>query len=175
MGSNASVIVTVNDIIENMFAASGGTTGYRIYTAVKLRSVEIWGAVQTPGNNSISFSWSDGGAGQDVGTPSQTIVDTSSGLQDIPHLCLRPPSSSNASLWLSSTNNADPLFYLAAPQYSTVDISFTALLAEGAGGAGSQQTAITTACTGATAGLIYQRTLPSASVNSLVPFLGQVA
>jgi hypothetical protein len=176
MGSQANAGITINDILDSYFVAASSTVGFRVFSAVKIRKIEIWGPAYTGASPvTLNFTWYSEASGQDTGSPSVNVTDTSVAFNDCPHLCVVPPRNSNAAMWLSSQNNSDPLFYMVAPANSVVDIHLTGTIAEGAPGGAVGQAAIVRSLSGATPGTLYSSYMnPSAGATGLTPVMGNV-
>ncbi len=176
MGNAALANLSVNDILDSYFVASSASAGNRVFTAVKIRKIEIWGPASYAGAAStVSFTWYNETSGQDVGQPSQVITDTSVSTNDVPHICVVPPKNSAAAMWQSASNNSDPLCAMILPYGSVVDIHLVGAIAEGAVGGGTPQVAVTRTVAGATAGVLYSSYMPpSVGATALTPIVGSV-
>lgn len=176
MGSNSLALLRVDDILDSFFVANAATSGLRIFSAVKIRKIEIWGPPGDGGSAStVSFTWYNEASGQDVGAPSQVLTDTSVSPNDVPHLCVEPPKNSSAAMWLSTTANTDTLCAMILPFGSVVDIHLVGTIAEGAVGGGTPQNAVTRTVAGATAGVMYSSYMPpSVGATALTPIIGSV-
>jgi len=175
MGSDAAAGVTVADLLDSFFVGSTSTVGYRVFSAVKIKKVEIWGPAYTSAAPlTVNFTWYNNSAGQEVGAPGVNVTDTSIAFNDNAHICTVPPKNSLAAMWLSAATNSDPIFALYAPQFSVIDIHMVGVIAEGTPNGGSPQIAIARAVSGAGAGVLYQSYLPPTSTQGLVPIMGNV-
>lgn len=168
--------VTVNDLLDSYFTAASATVGYRIFSAVKIRKLEVWGPAVgafTTGQSDINFIWGAGQSGQDLGNPPQLINDVTLDQADVPHLCLVPPKNSVASMWQSSGSNTDQMFYIEAPAGSILDLHLSGIVYDGSGsGSGFTPAAVVSTIAGATAGYVYNRTLPSNTPTGWTPIVG---
>lgn len=178
MGSAGLANIAVNDLLDGFFVANSATSGLRIFSAVKIRKIEIWAPSGTGGFNAastVSFTWYNETSGQDVGAPSQVLTDSSVSNNDVPHICVVPPKNSSASMWLSASSNTDPVCAMILPFGTVVDIHLVGVIAEGAVGGGTPQQAVTRAVAGATAGILYSSYMPPAiGSTGLTPVVGSV-
>ncbi len=169
--------ITIADLLDSYFTAASATAGYRVFVAMKIKKIEIWGpaitTVATP--NQISFIWGAPQAADDFAMPCQVVSDLSLGSNDVSHICLRPPSDGLYSKWFGSTSSTDQVFYVEAPAGAIMDLHLVAVLYDGSGGGtGFTPAAVVSTIAGATPGYIYSRSLPANNANGWIPVNGAV-
>jgi hypothetical protein len=135
------------DMLSRLVMPSSGTAAYRIFAAVRLTKIEIWGDGKAASNNDqvcLQFRSTSG--------PTTVYEDLSTSSAYPSHIAVKPPRDSLASFW--STNGSDESTVLCDMILSAnaiVDISFDAVLIDFALGETLQ---VTIAITAGTAGYI---------------------
>jgi len=112
--------ITYQNLLDTLLMAATTTTGFDMFEAVKVRSVEAW-CDQTAGNAATIQVIFDGVSVGSVGDQ-RMHTDTSMGIQPA-HVKCRPSSKSLASLFQLSSNNT--AFYIGCPSGTVVDVELT--------------------------------------------------
>lgn len=158
--------VTFNQLFQlSIVAATDGSTGYRLFSSFRLRSIEAWTptAAALTARPILLISWSDALAADD-GMPFIPTSDTSVSSDSVAHLLLRPVPTSKQGQWRNtSVTDTANAFVFTAPEGTVMDISFDYAIV----GKNDQVStgAVVGSFTGATAGQIYRPTFAA-----LVPF-----
>jgi len=160
----ARVPVTDKDLLDLLVMATSATLAYELCSAVRLRSVKIWGPMAsslTPVTAAIEYN-----SINSVGAPSDVRSNTSMGAMKAAALSYSPPAQSLASFWQNGRDTASPvtLFYLTGPANAVVDIGLDLRIQNG-----QEQTSAGGAVAGATTGAVYCRALDSNGSSLLVP------
>ncbi len=153
--------ITVKDLGDLLCMATATTTAYQLASAVRIRSVEIWGPPSSslaPVTVSCEFSSSTIGM---IG-PSRIVSDTSVGSARVAHVKAKPPLDSQANLWQLSTS-ANTLFTLVLPVGAIVDIKYSLTMRDSSG-----FSVVTGTVTGATVGQVYLRPLDSDAATPVI-------
>ncbi len=164
-GSAFTGAISFEDLQDLMCVATGATAAFRLWDAVKLKEVEVWGA-NSAGNasNTVQVEYLDSLL---LGGPGKTFSDTALGLQNIAHVRCKPPKGSRASFWLNNTTGAPGndynLFNLNVPLGGVVDISLEFVFYDN-----DNPVAVTGTVTGATVGKTYCRALDSAQNTAIL-------
>lgn len=138
---------------------ASSTANYRLLTALRLKSVEIWASTATLGSTTTaSVEWfSEQG-------PNIVHSDTSVGTAEPLHVFSRPPSSSLAGYWsTTAVDESVALCQLVVPANGIVDITYDAVIQDGTG-----TTAVTTTNSG-TVGQVYMTYLAGATTTTFQP------
>lgn len=154
-----SAPVIVADLFDLVAMAATATSAFGVYNSVRLRGIEIWGPMASdlkPVTVSVEY---DGG---NVGSPRVLFSDTSMGAMLCAHVKTRPPVRSLSSFWL--TSGGTTLFRLTAPANSVIDVDLDFVLQDGSGAQ-----AVGAAVAGATAGVVYVRSLNSNGLANIPP------
>jgi len=157
--------ITYADLLDTIGVAVTAILGYDVYTAVRIRSVELWACSVLGTATTVSLVY-DGAVAGFVGD-NKVHTDTSMGIEPA-HLVARPQSRTGASLFqITSANTA---FLLTCPSGTVVDVSLTfrnPIL----GGAH----AMTNPLVGATIGALFYRGLDGLAISTtILPPLGVV-
>jgi hypothetical protein len=132
-------IITRADMLSRLVMASSATVGYRLFSAVKLNKVTIFGANDAPGSviqNSLQWLSTSG--------PSQLITETSTSSAYPSVLATRPPKASLASFWSQvGTNESEQLCIMKLNIGDVVEVDFQAVLQNSYLGFNPAGTAIT--------------------------------
>jgi hypothetical protein len=112
------ITVTRANLLDLMVLASGTTTAYRLFDAVKLNGIQIWGPVDTAEGTyeNVTVQW--------LSTYAPATVESASGIGTAfgPRLSTRPPAKSLAGFWsLSGVSETDILCVIQA-QNSVIDL-----------------------------------------------------
>lgn len=127
IGGGAVYTIGVNDLYDCVCMAVSTTAARRLFSAIRVRKVELWGAPvssSTPTGNSVSIrdlSITPNGGSQAL------VSDTHLGADRPSHVVWRPRQGSMASEWLPSTSTAALLNVLCS-QGSILDIEFDAVI-----------------------------------------------
>lgn len=159
------ITVTASSIADaqGMVCRVANTTAVGIVAATKIRSVEVWGAMNAnasapvlASSSTIELVWgTDFLATQSAYAPGLAVSDTSTSVALPPHLKATPPRNSNAAFWQNRTtaaggiNNGVTMFTLIAPTGSILDIVCDCVLADQGKGSPLVTTAITSGALGA--------------------------
>jgi len=146
----------LNHLIMN---AAGGTTNFRLFSAFRLKSVELWATTATLGSpvtSSVEWTSSNG--------PSIIHSDTSIGTAEPAHVKTGVPQQSLASFWsISGTNESEALFILNLANGGIVDITYEAVIQNG-------ETPVSATTTNAgVAGTVYMTYLGGVTSTALAP------
>jgi len=156
--------VTAQDLLDLLCMATGTTAAYRICSAVKLRSVRMWGPMASdlkPVTCEVEYAQSESAA---IGNPSTVRSDTSIGATRGACVSYAPPAGSLASFWQPRVAS-DELFYLTGPANSIVDIVLDQQVVLNI----SDVDAVGGSVSGATVGQVYVRPLDSNGSKYLQP------
>lgn len=164
-GSSYSGSISFDDLADLMCVATGATAAFRLFDAIRLREVEIW-ACNAAGDasNTVEVEFLETAI---IGGPGATFSDTAMGLQNIAHVCCKPPKNSRLDLWLNNatglSGNDVNLFRLAVPKGGIVDI-----VLEGCFYDNDATVSVTGTVSGATIGKTYCRPLDSAQNTAIL-------
>jgi len=153
--------ITDSELLDLFCVASSTTAAYRLASAVRLRSIQIWAPAASGGAVTTSVEFPQ--TGQVFSGPTTVRSDTSMGATNNAHVSAVPPKDSLQSKWISTGNGVNYLI-LVLPENSIVDIAMDLVLQNG-----EAPHAVTAAVTGATVGSIYVRALDSAGSADLIP------
>jgi len=158
-GNNGTFNITRGNLLNQVLVATSTTTTTRIFEAVRLKSVEVWGSPVALGSAPINcqIEW----LGEN--SPSTVISDVSMGVRPS-HVASAPPSSSSNRWWsISGTSEADVVFAMTIPSESVIDVTVELRLVE--------QEAPTPGdpAVGATLGQVYGDYLDGIASGKLVP------
>jgi len=112
--------ITVADLLDLIVFTTSATAVYDLFTAVKIRHVEVWSLPAIGTANTVTVEFDGGNLG--VLGDRRTHTDTSMGIQPA-HVLARPSARSQASQYQSTTT--DPIFFLQCPTGSVVDVALT--------------------------------------------------
>lgn len=117
-GSSGTITITRANLLDLMVLASGTTTAYRLFDAVKLNGIQIWGPVDTAEGayETVSVQW--------LSTYAPAIVESASGIGTAfgPRLSTRPPAKSLAGFWsLTGISESDVLCVISGAN-SIIDL-----------------------------------------------------
>jgi len=153
------VAVSSTDLLNLMVMAKTATTTARLIAAIKVRHVEVWGAMSSsliPVTASVEFTRTG-----DVGSKRDLFSDTSMGSNRPAYVSAKPSSKSAAGMWASTAGTAAEIFRLSCPDNSIIDVHVTMTLFnvdDAVAGPGAA---------GATAGTVYYAPLSGASAETL--------
>ncbi len=151
MLANASSFnLDFTDILDNLFVATSATAGYRLASAVRFRSLELW-AVAPNVDSPVTISCDLIGGSAGVRGSSQRRSDTSMGFAKPAHLKVKPSLDQQISQWQTGSGT---LASLTVPKGCVVDLKYSIVLQDTAG-----VTAVAGAVSGATVGQLYRRPL----------------
>jgi hypothetical protein len=121
--SAANVTITRAAVLDLLVMASSATAAYRLFDAVKVRGIRIWG--NAPGAGAVATRTS-GVQWLSVYSPAKIVSDSGSGATYGARITTKPPAMSLAGFWsLSGINEGEDLFTLQLNQGDVVDIDFT--------------------------------------------------
>ena len=142
--------------------ATAANAAYRVMSAARVRSVEIWGPAAAAGVATVAIEWS-GTPGNFTG-PKKLITDTTLGSSRPAHVYTRAPKQSVADMWFSDAATGGGIIVIDAPQDAIIDVTvdFVVRNSEGA-------VAVTAALAAATVGKMYVRRLDSSTSSLIVP------
>lgn len=143
------------EILDLKCVAAGATSAYRLFSGVKLNSVDMWCANSSAtASNTILVEWYSNNP--NYGSDSKMCSDTAVGTTNVAHVHAVPPRNSYSASWLPNQTTQYALFYLTCPQGTIIDVNLTATFLEEDGAV-----AVHTAPVGATTGVVYTRFLDS--------------
>lgn len=151
--------ITRADLLNHLILnTSSLTVNYRLFTAFRLKSVEIWASTATLGSTvTASLQWTS-----EYG-PDSFVTDTSVGTARPLHLRTSPPAQTLASFWcLSASNESVALFYLTLPANAVIDITYDAII-------DGNNSVLATTTNNGVIGQIYMAYLGGVTTTSLVP------
>ncbi len=149
-GVTTSISVKYDDLLSLWVVATGATTGYTLFNAVRMRKVELWGPMTStliPVTATLDWAGTTTGAS---GT-NLKLSDTSMGSFASAHISSLAPKTAQASQWQPSGNGT--AFTLSVPSNSIIDVHVSyGVIDDGTAGS-------TVSLTGATTGANYFRPL----------------
>jgi len=164
----SNVNINVGEFLDTLTFAASATVGYRTLQAIRMKSIRMWGPMSstlTP--VTVSVEWLSGTSSPLFGGPSKFISDTSIGSTACAHVRSTPPSESLSSKWFQGSSlQSTILCQLNGPTGTIIDIVW-----EGVFAASGVANSVSTAISGATAGVQYVRALDSAGSSLIVPLL----
>jgi hypothetical protein len=145
----AFINITFQNLLDTILFAVSATSGFDLFTSVRVNSVEIWAiaALGTPATAILTFNGTTVGAQGD----NKTHTDTSMGVEPA-HVRAKPDPLTQAGQFQASA--ADIAFALDVPAGAVIDVSLT-LRQPVLGGSVAAQNVLV----GATAGTVYYRGL----------------
>jgi len=162
--SSAAVTAPISstDLFDLVVMACTSTTAFDVYNSVRLRGVEIWGPMASDLKPvTVSVEYFGSGA---VGSPATLFSDTSMGSMMCAHVKTKPPKASAPSLWLDASQSATVVFTVKLPANSIIDVDLDLILQNGTGAVPAGASVA-----GATAGVVYVRSLDSTGAAALLP------
>jgi hypothetical protein len=143
--------------------AASSTTSVYLSNCIRLRKIELWAPVQTAGTAiTSSITWTS--SAFDFESPPITRSDSSISYDHPAYLCVLPPRGSVASKWHRS-DDTTVVYDMRCPVGTTVDFTFDWVLSDSAT---TQAQIAGPALSGATAGIVYHKTLAGASGSLVV-------
>jgi hypothetical protein len=141
--------ITFQNLLDTILFAVSASSGFDLFTAVRVNSVEIWAiaALGTPATVILTYNGTTVGAQGD----NKTHTDTSMGVEPA-HVRAKPDPLTQAGQFQASA--ADIAFALDVPAGAVIDVSLT-LRQPVLGGTVAAQNVLV----GATAGTVYYRGL----------------
>ncbi len=152
--------ITVLDCLSTFVVANTTTSATTIFSNIRLRSIEMWGAMPStlvPVTVTCEFP----SMATLLSGPAQVHSDTSIGSARPAHIKAAPKAGYIQSMWQSATSGAQ-MFLLNGPANTIVDITFDYVLQNG-------ETPITVTVAAASVGSVYLRALDSQGSSLLVP------
>lgn len=141
--------ISINNLLDAKFMATGATAGYRLYAGVKLRRVKIWSGNQTStAANTVQVEWEN--ISSVIGSNSRIVSDTAVGNTNVAYINTRPPSGSYAEEWLGLGSGTSQLFTITCPQGAIIDVSYTFALRDD-----ETATSVARTVAAATVGILY--------------------
>lgn len=125
--------VNVDNIFGLMTMAINATTAYTLFSAIRLREIEIWGPPSSslaPVTVAIRYP---AGVYSGISNPEVVHADTSVGATVPAYVRSKPPKAAIASQWVSGDLNS-ALFQLEFPINAIVDVTFDAQMSVAFGG-----------------------------------------
>lgn len=178
-GLGVSDGLKVSDLLNILFFATAANAGTRLFSAVRLKKISIYGLTTSSNlgsNTGIGVSWNDqaSGATDDLGMTGMFIHDAPTNVNDSPVIHTVPPARTEAAMWQSGSDSTAFLVGLTCPPGSYIDLTFDAVFALGYAGAlfnNSGFQAVTgRSLSGLTTGQFYYSNL---SGGNLRPVVGQ--
>jgi hypothetical protein len=119
-GAAVDASITFQNLLDTVLVAVSATSGYDVFDAVRVNSVEAWAAPVTGAPVTIGISYN----GETVGAAGdqKQHTDTSMGIQPA-HVKARPDALTQAGQFQASSANT--AFTLFAPANTVVDVSLT--------------------------------------------------
>jgi len=154
------VSVTDTNLLNLVLMAKTATTSARFFTSVKVRQVEIWGAMASdlvPVTASVEFTrYGYSGSKKEIHS------DTSMGSTRPAYVSARPSKDSLARMWTSTTSETSTeVFNVSCPDNSIIDVHISFVIANGEPASSGPNP------TGASTGKIYYCPLSGASSETL--------
>jgi hypothetical protein len=106
--------------------AATATTGYPIFSAVKVLGVEMWGPPGTTSPVTVACEWTGG-----TFSSRRRVADTSIGSTYPAHIRTSTPEDILYSKWLDETGTTSQVFQLTGPAGTVVDITCEFMLRNG--------------------------------------------
>jgi hypothetical protein len=124
--NNGTFTITRANLLNLILYSTSAVTTARIFEAVRLKRVEVWGNPVALGSqpNQVSLEW----IGEN--SPSTVISDRGMGVRPAHVRSEPPPSSSNRWWSISGTSESDPLFTLIIQANSVIDVTLELRLVE---------------------------------------------
>jgi len=118
-GSAGTFGITRKNLLNLVVVANSTTTTVRLFEAIRLKNVEVWGSPSALGSapTTIQIEW----LGEN--SPSTVVSDTSMGVRPAHVSSSPPPSSSNRWWSISAMSESDVLFNLTLPTECVVDVT----------------------------------------------------
>jgi hypothetical protein len=160
-GGGGSFAITRADLLSRLVMATGATVAYRLFSAVKIKEVELFGDPNA-GQSSVEIQW------QSEYGPTKVVTDVSTSTAYPARLSSKPPMNSLASFWSTTgSNESTVLFRLNTTATGMIiDLTFTAVLGNAHLGE-TVATAIT--ISGGTAGNVGSPSLDHSSGSPTLP------
>jgi hypothetical protein len=154
--------ISTTSILDLLCVGITPVTATRLLDGVKIKKVEAW-AANGAGNvsNGMSLEWTDTPI---LGGPGNISGDIAVGLNDVLHVCVKPPSGSLASQWITSVGAPVTLLEFSLPQGTVFDIELETSLMDT-----DAPVLVTGVVAGAVAGQVYCRRLDSVTTNLMIP------
>ncbi len=161
--SAAGTLVNVRDLYDIVCLATAANAAARLFSAIRIRSIELWGAPLAGGDPGAGTGTASTVGLRDLtlsplGGVNQVVSDTHLGADSPAHIRWIPRKGSMAADWLDNTSTSN-LLVLYHTDAAILDISFDAVL----GMQNGFQNANVSAAITSTARLIYVRALDSGS------------
>lgn len=148
--SNATV--SPDDLSNLIVMADSANTSKRLFASVKLKKIEVWGAMASdlvPVTASVEFIGGDAAASS-YGSKKELHSDTSMGSSRPAHVTAKPSSKAFASVWFNCYSaSAAAIALITCPDNSIIDVHVTFVMKN------TELEKAGPAPTGATAGRIY--------------------
>jgi hypothetical protein len=160
LAAGSTTSITRGNLLNHFFInAASVTSNWRLFEAIRLKSIEIWASTATLGaTTTASVEWfSENG-------PTVIHSDTSVGTAVSLYVRAQPPPRSLAGYWsLSGSGESTALFTIVAPANAVVDITYEAVLLDG-----EAATLVTTTNNGSQ-GQLYMAYLAGPTTTTFVP------
>jgi hypothetical protein len=146
--------ILLNTLVMN---SASGTTNYRLFSGIRLRSIEMWFS-SASSTTPISVEWTS------TYGPSRIVSDSPVGTAQPAHVKSTPPPQSLASFWsLTGQNESEVVMILSYDTPAFIDITYDAILQNG-----EAAVSVTTTANGAV-GRVYHTYLSGVTTTDLVP------
>jgi hypothetical protein len=118
-GNSGTFGITRKNLLNLVVMANSTTTTVRLFEAIRLKNVEIWGNPSALGSAPVTLQleW----LGEN--SPSTVVSDTSMGVRPAHVSSSPPPSSSNRWWSISGTSESDVLFNMTVPTDCVIDVT----------------------------------------------------
>lgn len=102
-------VITAQNLCDafGMFCTATNASARAIAQAIKIKHIEVWGAVLTAGVT-VGVEWNSTTAAPSF-APGLEVSDTSTSTAYVPHVKTRPPVNSQAAFWQSRLDNTGAL------------------------------------------------------------------
>jgi hypothetical protein len=171
-GTNTgSVSITPDKLLDAAgFMAVTATSGYSLWSKVRLRSIAItipsWTSIDTVSTKVAKVNWA--AAGTTLSGPMQDVVVVSTDSSKPALLFTRPPSGQNYYCGEWNSTSSTPLCYISCPTQAIIEVRLDLALKD----FGDTYTTTARVTAGATVGGVYYGVLDSlVSAGSLMPVL----
>lgn len=156
VGTQTAVSVTRGALLNHLVMNSAsGTANYRLCSAIRLKSVQVWGAAAS---GTVSVEW------RSANGPTVIASDTTVLSAQPAMVRTAPPAHTLASFWsLTGSNESEVLFIITALDGSIVDITYEMVLQNG-----EAPVLATTTASGAI-GTVYMTYLAGVTTTGFAP------
>jgi hypothetical protein len=151
------------DLTNLLWFCTSSSVGYKLFSAVQLVSVEVWGiddGKSIAGQDAITLTWGTGGT--TIGGPPMSIMEFGNAIMPA-HFKVSPPAGSAPSIWGAVLSSNSVAFYLSCGSGTVVDVTVRWILQDQTTGG-----AAAVAAGASTVGTIYQNYLDGSASSTAV-------